>query len=230
MDVTIADNNKLQFYLEEIYDSNNFDKQEMLTWEQQPALIKTNFDQTKAYLEQIVKATNVYKQNSGGSSARGNKYESANQMANIGDELRKWIQQIASNGANNKQAVNAQATKKIASMEAEINKLTATISQMASKMNNNKNSNLSTGSGDHESQHPQMKKAHNMGVYCHSHGFHPIGTNHTSATCSWKKDGHKVEAMWTNCLGGNMFWPTAKCVAINQQYHATLKSKSAPTN
>jgi hypothetical protein len=31
LDVTIADNNKLQFYLEEIYDSNCFDKQEMLT-------------------------------------------------------------------------------------------------------------------------------------------------------------------------------------------------------
>jgi hypothetical protein len=30
-DVTIADNNKLQFYLEEIYDSNCFNKQEMLT-------------------------------------------------------------------------------------------------------------------------------------------------------------------------------------------------------
>jgi hypothetical protein len=30
-DVTIANNNKLQFYLEEIYDSNCFDKQEMLT-------------------------------------------------------------------------------------------------------------------------------------------------------------------------------------------------------
>ena len=30
-DVTIADDDKLQFYLEEIYDSNRFDKQEMLT-------------------------------------------------------------------------------------------------------------------------------------------------------------------------------------------------------
>ncbi len=43
-DVTIADNNKLQFYLEEIYDSNCFDKQEMLTWEQQPAATKTDYD------------------------------------------------------------------------------------------------------------------------------------------------------------------------------------------
>jgi hypothetical protein len=33
LDVTITDNDKLQFSLEEIYDSNCFNKQEMLTWE-----------------------------------------------------------------------------------------------------------------------------------------------------------------------------------------------------
>jgi hypothetical protein len=44
LDVTIADNNKLQFYLEEIYNSNRFDKQEMLTWEQQPAATKMDYN------------------------------------------------------------------------------------------------------------------------------------------------------------------------------------------
>jgi hypothetical protein len=115
MDVTIPDDNKLQFYLEEIYDSNKFDKQDMLTWEQSSAIIKTNFDQTKAYFEKIVKATNVYKQNTDGNSARCNKYKSANQMANYSNKLQEWIQQIASNGANNEFAANTQATDKIAS-------------------------------------------------------------------------------------------------------------------
>jgi hypothetical protein len=46
LNVTIADNNKLQLYLEEIYDSNRFGKQEMLTWEQQPAATKTNYNLT----------------------------------------------------------------------------------------------------------------------------------------------------------------------------------------
>ncbi len=202
----------------------------MLMWEQPPALIKTDFNQTKVYFETIVKATNVYKQNSGSSSTRGNKYKSANQIANINNELRTWIQQIARNGANNKQATNTQATKKIASMEVEIKKLTTSISQMASKMNNNKNSNPKAGSGDHESRRPQMKKAHNMGGYCSSHSFHPVGTNHTSATCYRKMDGHKDKATWTNRLGGDMFLPTAKRVSINQQHHATWKGKSAPTN
>jgi hypothetical protein len=44
LDVTIANNDKLQFYLEEIYNSNLFDKQEMLTCEQQPAAMKTDYD------------------------------------------------------------------------------------------------------------------------------------------------------------------------------------------
>jgi hypothetical protein len=87
----------------------------MLTWEQQPTLIKTNFNQTKVYFERTVKAVNVYEQNSGSSSTRGNKYESAKQMADIGNKLCEWTQQIASNGANNKQAANTQATNKIAS-------------------------------------------------------------------------------------------------------------------
>ena len=44
LDVTITDDNKLLFYLEEIYDSNCFDKQKMLMWEQQPAATKTDYD------------------------------------------------------------------------------------------------------------------------------------------------------------------------------------------
>ena len=77
-DVTITDNKKLQFYLEEIYDSNCFDKQEMLPWEQQPADTKTDYNLAQAYFERIVKATDTYKQNVGGGRAGCNCYESAN--------------------------------------------------------------------------------------------------------------------------------------------------------
>jgi hypothetical protein len=55
------------------------------------------------------------------------------QMANYGNKLQEWIQQIASNGTNNKFAANTQAANKIASMEAEIKKLMAAITQMANK-------------------------------------------------------------------------------------------------
>jgi hypothetical protein len=229
-DVTIPDNHKLQFYLKEIYDNNKLDKQDMLTWEQSSAIIKTDFNQTKAYFEKIVKATDIYKQNTGSNSVGFNKYESANQMANYGNKLQEWIQQIASNGANNELAVNTQATDKIASMEAEIKKLTAAIAQMANKSNNSKNVTPNTSSGNWPSRCPQNKKPHNMSGYCHSHGYHPVGADHTSANCSWKKDGHKDKATWTNTLSGDTFWPSAKHVTINQQNHATWKGKSAPTS
>ncbi len=230
LDITILDNNKLQFYLKEIYNDNKFDKQDMLTWEQSSAIIKTNFDKTKAYFEKIVKATNIYEQNTGGSFARCNKYESANQMPNYGNKLQEWIQQIASNGANNELATNTQATNKIASMEAEIKKLTAAIAQMANKSNNSEDVNPNASSGGQPSRCPQNKKPRNMGGYCHSHSYHPFGADHTSANCSWKKDGHKDKATWTNTLGGDTFWPSERRVVINQQNHATWKGKSAPTS
>jgi hypothetical protein len=56
-----VDDDKLQFYLEEIYDSNLFDKQEMLTWEREPSATKNNFDIAKTHFETIANATNTYK-------------------------------------------------------------------------------------------------------------------------------------------------------------------------
>jgi hypothetical protein len=233
-DVTIADDDKLQFYLEEIYDSNRFDKQEMLTWEQQPQAIKTDYVEAKMYFERIVKATDTYEQNAGGGTAGRNRYESANQMADYGDEIREYIQQLASAGATSATdtAANIQTKDKLSTMEAEIKKLTATIAAMATKLTNNENRDPNPGgaTGDRESRRPQMKKLRNMGAYCHSHGFHPVGADHDSANCGWKKPDHNVEATWTNRLGGDMFWPSAKRVAVEQQDHHTWKGKSAPTN
>ncbi len=69
-------------------------------------------------------------------------------------------------------------------MEAEIKKLMAAITQMTNKSNNGKNVNPNTSGGDHDSRCPQNKKPRNMGGYCHSHGYHPVGANHTSANHS----------------------------------------------
>ncbi len=117
-------------------------------------------------------------------------------------------------------------------MEAEIKKLIATIAAMATKLTTNENRDPNTrgATGNRESRRPQMKKLRNMGAYCHSHGFHPVGADHNSANCGWMKPNHNVAATWTNRLGGDMFWPTAKRVAIEQQGHNTWKDKSAPTN
>ena len=43
-----------------------------------------------------------------------------------------------------------------------------------------------------------------------------------------EKSEHKTEATWGNRLGGDMFWPSAKRVAVEQQDHPTWKGKAAP--
>jgi hypothetical protein len=117
-------------------------------------------------------------------------------------------------------------------MEAEIKKLTTTIALMTSKFNGE---NINPNKEDHggskqNSRCPQMKKRRNMGAYCSLHGFHPVRLNHNSTTCNWKKPEHKMEATWSNRLGGEMYWPTANWVAFKQQSHPSCKGMTAPTN
>jgi hypothetical protein len=88
-DVTIVDKDKLQFYLEQMYNSNHFDKNEMLAWEKQPTATKTDYDAAKNYFEALVKATDTYEMNAGGGTTGRNKYESANQLVDYGDEIRE---------------------------------------------------------------------------------------------------------------------------------------------
>jgi hypothetical protein len=65
-DVMIADEDKLQFNLEQMYDSNHIDKNEMLAWEKQPTATKTDYNAAKNYFEALVKVTDTYEMNSGG--------------------------------------------------------------------------------------------------------------------------------------------------------------------
>ena len=79
-------------------------------------------------------------------------------------------------------------------MEAEIKKLTATIASMATKLNNGENINPNGGDNE-QTRRPQMKKLRNMGAYCSSHGFHPVGIKHDSATCIYKWKDTAMEAI-----------------------------------
>ena len=119
-------------------------------------------------------------------------------------------------------------TNELDAMAAQIKALTDTVAKLVSKENKNPNvggGGEKTGDRDRESRRPQATKLRNMGAYCHSHSFHPVGANHNSTTCGWKR----AEATWGNRLGGDMYWPTAKRVAIEQQEHPTWKEKAAPT-
>jgi len=190
--VTIADEDKLQFYLEQMYDNNHFEKSEMLDWEKKPAIIITNYYNAKDYFEALVKAADTYAQNAGGGTAGRIKYESANNMADIGNKIREYIAYLASTsaGAAQEQAANTMGkTNQLDAMEAQIKALTNAVAKLATaKENIDPNAGRGGGKkGDRDSRCPQATKLRNMGAYCHSHGFHPVGADHNSAACSWKK-------------------------------------------
>ncbi len=113
-------------------------------------------------------------------------------------------------------------TRVLAEMVAQIKLLTAAVTQLvATKENSNPNATRGNGGGHRQSRRPQMNNLRNMGGYCSSHVFYPVGAGHNSKTCRWQKEEHNMEATWNNRLGGNMFWPTATRVAIEQQDHPT---------
>ncbi len=74
-----------------MYNSNHFNKNDMLEWEKQPNATKTNYDSAKDHFEALVKVTDTYEQNAGGGTAGRNKYKPANQLADYGNEIREYI-------------------------------------------------------------------------------------------------------------------------------------------
>jgi hypothetical protein len=105
-------------------------------------------------------------------------------------------------------------------MEDEIKKLTAAIAQLtANATKNNENANPNTATGSNATQRLQIKNTRNMGAYCHSHGFHPVGDDHTSVTCGWKKGGTRTKP----------HGPTGSTETPTGQYSKPLHSPSSMT-
>jgi hypothetical protein len=148
--VTIADEDKLQFYLEQMYGSNHFNKNNMLEWEKQPNATKTDYNRANYYFEALVKATDTYKQNARGGTAGRNKYESANQLADYGNKIHEYIPKIAGASAS---AANANATtNQSEAMVVQIKALTNAVAQLAAtKENANPNAGRGYEGGNRES-------------------------------------------------------------------------------
>ncbi len=154
-------------------------------------------------------------------------------MADIGDKIKDYIAKIASASvANHDSVANMRKAGKskdaeLALIATQISQLTAAIAKLtANKENEHKDPNKNRRRCTVE----QMTKLRNMGGYCHTYGYHPVGPTHDSATCRFKKkDGHKDAATWSNRLDGSTYWPLAIRIAIEQQGHPAWKDKSKPT-
>ena len=96
--IVISNADKLQFYIEQMYDANRFDKKEMITWETKPKPEKT-WENARKYFEKLVKIEHSYNKMAGRQSNKRSQYESANAAAEEGDEVREYLDNIASAAA-----------------------------------------------------------------------------------------------------------------------------------
>jgi hypothetical protein len=77
-------------------------KRKWWTGKTSPSTSREDYNKAKFYFEGLVWDFETYTQNSGGDSGKRG-YESANQMADVGNKIRKYIQEIASTSvASNK--------------------------------------------------------------------------------------------------------------------------------
>jgi hypothetical protein len=231
-----------------MYASNHFDKKEMTEWENKPEAIKNNFNNAKTYFKGLVQDYEVYEQNIGGTAGKHN-FESANQAteADCGNELCQYIPGVAQTAVKQEEhAANIHDSTKatIDAMAGQIKAMSDQIAQLTKAMANKENapngsssgggSGSSGGRGSDKGRARyvavQYAKPHNMGSSCLSHGFHPAGENHTSATCKWKLHNHDTMATWNDRKSSSVYWPPPICGSIEQQNHATYAGKTAPTN
>ena len=168
-DITISNKDKLQFYLEQMYDSNLFDKSEMMKWKQQDSATKTDYNLTKNYFETLVKLHDTYTQNCRGGTAKGNNCNSANNMADIGNKIKDYIAKIAGTSvSNNKALANmCEAAKgkdaELTAMAAQIKLLISAITKFTPSQPNSDNQDPNKRGGRERREPEQLTKLCNMG-------------------------------------------------------------------
>ena len=108
-------------------------------------------------------------------------------------------------------------TTQVATLTKSIETLTRTITCMPVAQNARDGREREKRGGD-------RAKTRNIGGYCWSHGWDPVGVGHTSKTCHYRKEGHKVEATGTNMMGGSTAKPRRNQYN-KQQWEAMSKSE-----
>jgi hypothetical protein len=257
--INIDEEEMKEHYVVQMYDSGAFDEADMKEWEKKNEADKNDWTIMKGYFEDKMKLNDKYHNNNEGneatlySSAANITEEQEDRLADMGDQIREYIQQIT--GAKEKENVpppsNSTSTtssnKAVEEMNNRMTKIEELLTNMTFANNQNNrnrggggNDDKNRGGGDNDNGKDKNRrrwfdpsepytKYRNMGVYCHSCGFHPVGIEHTSKTCGYKRQNHDDNATWTNRgVNGSKVWPTR--VRDDQKNHASWAGKSAPTN
>jgi hypothetical protein len=240
--VTINDDELNEHYVKQIYASKKFTTEDMKTWEEKDVADQEDWDIMTDFFSKKMAAMEIYLNNAGGSD--NTKYNSTNnvsedKLANLGDVLRKFIltlqQSNISNNSTTTTATDTTSNVKDAKFEAMTERMIAMekmMEKMMTQMAAKPTTTITiTGDDKNGGKTRTFKCPRNMGGYCHSCGFHPVGSKHNSETCTRKKEGHVATATWTKRgENGCMDWPVVAKVKPSQQDHTSYKGKSAPTN
>ena len=160
--------------------------------------------------------------------------EQEEKLANMGDQIREYIQQLMGAKENVPPPSNNTSTTSSNKAADDMNKPMSKIEELLTTITftNNRNhggggnddKNRGGGGDDKDKDDRDRDKRNrrnqrnrddpetryrNMGGYCHSCGFYPVEKEHTSMTCGFKRREHDQDATWTNCgTNGSTFWPS----------------------
>ena len=130
--ITISTDDKLQHFMEEMYDSGQFDRRDYRGWEDRPDFEKT-WEEATSYFEAIIEAMETYEDNVGG-TAKKSRYESAAQVEERQQQQTaedKSLQQFLSAAAAKDeqiQLVTANQTSMV-TMQTQMQEMMATMKQ-----------------------------------------------------------------------------------------------------
>ena len=95
-------------------------------------------------------------------------------------------------------------TTQVATLTRSIETLTQTITCLPAMQAVGGRDNKRVGGRKEEKGYTATR---NLGGYCWSHGWDPVGPKHCSRNCTRMKDGHKKEATGDNKMGGSTWQP-----------------------
>jgi len=237
--VNINDDKLNKHYIEQMYGSRQFAPDKMKAWEENNENNKNDWDFIVDYFNTKMVAINKYHQNNGDET----KYESAanvtqeDELADVGNELRKYILTLTqANKKLEKESAAIVKDKKNNEMAEQMMKLETMMATLLTNLTEApgklkvKDKDKPKGD-DNKNNKFVWRYNRNMGGYCHSCGYHPVGRIHTNKTCKNKKEGHDDDATWTNHRpNGSKSWSIEKRVTNKDKEHATYTNKEAPAN
>jgi len=159
----------------------------MITWEREPPAIETDFALAEAHFESILNAITPMIRTQVAEHQDTTGTNPSIKWQTMAYKIHEYIQQLASaRAAKNATdtAANVQTTNKLTTMEAEIKRNSPPPSPTWPTKNNGEEKAVAASA---RHQPPPNEDPLNMKAYCSSHGFHPVGLNHDSTTCSWKE-------------------------------------------